>query len=101
MNESAIRPVGGTATASQSTAPETRPGGPRRWVQLMIEYVYRLASSTLATPRVAVGVSLAGIVLIMIVGILSPNFNTLGPSQQNGLYPGISLPFSGHRRIRC
>jgi len=96
MNESAIRPVGTTATASPSPAAAPRPGGPRRWVQLLIEYVYRLASSTLATPRVAVQVSLAGIILIMIVGILSPNFNTLGPTNQNGTYTGISLPFSGH-----
>jgi hypothetical protein len=96
MNESAVRPGGGTATALPRPGAESPRNGPRRWVQLLIEYVYRLASSTLATPKVAVGVSLAGIVLIMIVGVLSPNFNTLPPTNQDGLTQAISLPFSGH-----
>ena len=96
MNESAVRPGGGTATALPPPEAVRRPNGPRRWVQLAIAYVYRLANSTLATPKVAVGVSLAGIGLIMVVGILSPNFNTLWPTNQGGPYAGISLPFSGH-----
>ena len=63
MNESAVRPGGGTATAPAPSPSGPRSKGLRRLVDLATEYVYRLASSTLATPKVAVGVSLAGIAI--------------------------------------
>jgi len=110
MSESSTRHAGGgTATAPGASSPSLdapigRGGGsgrwtePRRWISEVIEFVYRLAGSTLATPKVAVGVSLAGIVLIMIVGVLSPNFNTLPPNHTGDpskLKP-VVLPLSGH-----
>lgn len=106
MSESAARPGGGTAT-SPSVLPgpldersprNPRAAGPRRLISELIEFIYRLAGSTLATPRVAVGVSLAGLLLIMLVGILSPNFNTLPPNYTGdpaNLKP-LVLPLSGH-----
>lgn len=96
MNESAVRPGGAAATAPAPEPIGPRSKGPRRWIDLVTEYVYRLASSTLATPRVAVGVSLAGIGLVMLVGILSPNFNTLTSNQTDGTVQSIILPLSGH-----
>lgn len=110
MSESSTRHAGGgTATAPGASPPSLaaspgRGGGsgrwsePRRWISEVIEFVYRLAGSTLATPKVAVGVSLAGIILIMIVGVLSPNFNTLPPNHTGDpskLQP-VVLPLSGH-----
>ncbi|MBS2965804.1 polyprenol phosphomannose-dependent alpha 1,6 mannosyltransferase MptB [Actinocrinis puniceicyclus] len=106
MSESAARPRGGTATSpgvlpgplDERTPRSLRPVGPRRLLSELIEFVYRLAGSTLATPRVAVGVSLVGLLLIMLVGILSPNFNTLPPNftgDPANLKP-IVLPLSGH-----
>jgi hypothetical protein len=96
MNESAVRPGGGTATAPAPSPSGPRSKGPRRLVELVTEYVYRLASSTLATPKVAVGVSLAGIAMVMVVGILSPNFNTLVSNASDGPVTSISLPLSNH-----
>jgi hypothetical protein len=93
----AIETATGTATAeAPHSLDAVRRPGPRRWVGEVIEFVYRLAGSTLATPRVAVGVSLTGLILIMIVGVLSPNFNTLPAiSTGDGTTP-IVLPLSGH-----
>ncbi|HEY3869573.1 MAG TPA: polyprenol phosphomannose-dependent alpha 1,6 mannosyltransferase MptB [Actinocrinis sp.] len=102
MSESASR-GGGTATvAGSAPAPAQqkprRLAGPRRWLSETVEFVYRLAGSTLATPRVALGISLAGLVLVMVVGILSPNFNTLPPNHSGdpSLLKPIVLPLSGH-----
>ena len=104
MSDSATRHGGGTATAPEplpgpsGARSSRRPAVPRRWVRGMIEFVYRLAGSTLATPRVALGVSLAGLLLIMVVGVLSPNFNTLPPTY-NGAPEDVRpivLPLSGH-----
>jgi len=109
MSESSTRRAGGTATAPgaspQSFGGPTGDGSgaprwaePRRWIGDVIEFVYRLAGSTLATPRVAMGVSLTGVLLIMVVGILSPNFNTLPPNHTgdpSALQP-LVLPLSGH-----
>jgi hypothetical protein len=102
MSDSATRHGGGTATAPDALpGPSAESGGqgrsaPRRWVSGLIEFIYRLAGSTLATPRVALGVSLTGLILIMIVGVLSPNFNTLPPDNHNGIVTPIVLPLSGH-----
>jgi hypothetical protein len=104
MSDSASRHGGGTATAPEplpkaaGERPAGGPAGPRRLVGGLIEFVYRLAGSTLATPRVALGVSLAGLLLIMLVGILSPNFNTLPPNHTGdpNLLQPIVLPLSGH-----
>ncbi len=102
MSDSATRHGGGTATAPDALpGPSQQPGRPsalRRSASGLIEFVYRLAGSTLATPRVALGVSLSGLILIMIVGVLSPNFNTLLPNHTGDpaqLKP-IILPLSGH-----
>ena len=102
MSDSATRHGGGTATApdalSGPSADSEGRSAPRRWVSELIEFIYRLAGSTLATPRVALGVSLTGLILIMVVGILSPNFNTLPPNHTgdpSNLRP-IVLPLSGH-----
>src|SRR5579872_2346919 len=106
MSESAARPGGGTATSpgvlpgplDERSPRNARSAGPRRLISELIEFIYRLAGSTLATPRVAVGVSLAGLLLIMLVGVLSPNFNTLPPNHTGdpaNLKP-LVLPLSGH-----
>jgi hypothetical protein len=95
--------VGGPGTGR--SADEPRPaGGPSGLVSRVIEYVYRLANSKLATPRSAIAVALTGIVLIMLVGIFSPNYNTLpkvplAKQTPAGLVHGvvyIVLPLSGH-----
>jgi hypothetical protein len=83
-------------------ADEPRPaGGPSGPVSRAIEFVYRLANSELATPRSAIIVSLTGIALIMLVGVFSPNYNTLPrvPFTRNDTQTGfvyIVLPLSGH-----
>jgi hypothetical protein len=88
--------LSGNRDAAPSDAPRTRAPWPGRWVGHSVEFVYRLANSTLATPKVAVAVSLTGIVLVMLVGIFSPNYNTL-PRVPNGQsYLAIALPLSGH-----
>ena len=77
-------------------APPRRAPKPGRWLSQVVEFVYRLADSTLATPRVAVAVSLAGIVLVMLVGIFSPNYNTLPRVPANDAYVAVVLPLSDH-----
>src|SRR5882757_2886169 len=102
MSDSATRHGGGTATAPSAVPGPAGDSGrrpaPRGWIGGLIEFVYRLAGSTLATPRVAMGVSLVGLALIMTVGILSPNFNTLPPNSTGdpALLKAIVLPLSGH-----
>jgi hypothetical protein len=88
--------AGTVVTVPAPPPPPPRGPGPRRWLAQATEFVYRLAGSTLATPRVAVGVSLTGLILIMLVGILSPNFNTLPPNYSGDLVEPIILPLSGH-----
>ncbi|HEV2343356.1 MAG TPA: hypothetical protein VGS97_04630 [Actinocrinis sp.] len=105
MSDSATRRGGGTATRpGELPGSLDEPGAPgsarrpRRLLGELIEFVYRLAGSTLATPRMALGVSLTGLVLVMLVGVLSPNFNTLPPNftgDPNQLKP-LVLPLSGH-----
>jgi hypothetical protein len=94
MSHSAGRGAVATAPPPPETPPRGR--GPRRWLAALTEFVYRLAGSTLATPKVAVGVSVTGLVLIMLVGILSPNFNTLPPNYSGDRIEPIILPLSGH-----
>ena len=108
MSDSATRRRGGgTATtpgvsAGSGSLDERSPRGdsrkPRRLLNELIEFIYRLAGSTLATPRVALGVSLTGLLLVMIVGVLSPNYNTLPPSFSGdpALLRPVVLPLSGH-----
>lgn len=108
MSDSATRHGGGTATtpgvlAGSATLDERTPRGgdsrgPRRLLNELIEFVYRLAGSTLATPKVALGVSLAGLLLVMVVGVLSPNYNTLPPNHTGApeLLKPVILPLSGH-----
>jgi hypothetical protein len=94
--------VGGPGTGR--SADEPRPGGPSGLVSRVIELVYRLASSKLATPRSAIAVALTGMVLIMLVGIFSPNYNTLPKVPFTKQTPTdfvhgvvyIVLPLSGH-----
>ena len=93
--------VGGGTSPAADPARTAEPGKtPRGPVQRIIEFVYKLASSTLATPRVAVAVSLAGLLLVMLVGVISPNYNTLPrvPSTKGSAtgYVYIVLPLSGH-----
>jgi hypothetical protein len=84
-----------------SPRPEDDAGeGARGPVAKLIGLVYKLANSTLATPRIAVAISLTGIALVMLVGILSPNYNTLArvPTPSPGhvfTYVAIVLPLSG------
>jgi hypothetical protein len=89
--------VGGRGKQPPS-ADEPRPAGqaPRGPVARVIEFVYKLASSTLATPKVSVAVSLTGILLVMLVGIFSPNYNTLPrvPVDYH-TFVAIVLPLSG------
>ena len=87
--------VGGRGPGRADARP---PSGkpPRGPLERMIEFVYKLASSTLATPRTAVTVSLAGIVTIMLVGIFSPNYNTLPRVPDGTNLIAILLPLSGH-----
>lgn len=105
MSDSATRRGGGTATTPGEASgsldepvPRGNPLGPRRLLSELIEFVYRLAGSTLATPRVALGVSLTGLLLVMVVGVLSPNFNTLPPNYTGdpSLLKPLVLPLSGH-----
>lgn len=108
MTDSATRRGGGGTATTPSVPPgsapldERPPGGrfrgPRRVLGELIEFVYRLAGSTLATPRVALGVSLTGLLMVMIVGILSPNYNTLPPNYTGdpGQLRPVILPLSGH-----
>ena len=95
--------VGGPGTGR--SADEPRPaGGASGLVSRVIEFVYRLANSKLATPRSAIAVALTGVVLIMLVGIFSPNYNTLpkvpftertATTIRHGVVY-IVLPLSGH-----
>ena len=85
------RTPGPTGVPTRSAAPPPR--GPLAHV---IELVYRLAGSTLATPRAAISVSLTGIVLVMLVGIFSPNYNTLPRVPEGTSFIAIVLPLSGH-----
>jgi hypothetical protein len=62
----------------------------------VIQFVYRLAGSTLATPGTAICVSLSGIVLVMLVGIFSPNYNTLPRVPDGTAVVAVMLPLSGH-----
>ncbi len=109
MSDSATRRAGGATAApvpsvsaagslDRPPAPGGRFLGPRRLLGELIEFVYRLAGSTLATPRVALGVSLTGLLLVMVVGVLSPNFNTLPPNHTGdpALLKPVILPLSGH-----
>ena len=74
-----------------------RPGKPPRGpLEHVIEFVYKLAGSTLATPKAAGAVSLLGIVLVMVVGIFSPNYNTLPRVPDGTTFVAIVLPLSGH-----
>ena len=89
--------VGGRGKQAPSAGP-ARPSGraPRGPVNRVIEFVYKLASSTLATPKASVAVSLTGILLVMLVGIFSPNYNTLPrvPVDYH-TFVAIVLPLSG------
>lgn len=105
MSEPTIsRPGGGAAAALESgrkaapagRRPPRRASGPGRWLSDVVEFVYRLADSTLATPKVAVAVSLTGIALVMLVGIFSPNYNTLPRVPFNQSYVAVVLPLSDH-----
>jgi hypothetical protein len=86
----------GGRTASPADASGRRAFRPGRWLSGVVEFVYRLADSTLATPKVAVGVSLAGIVLVMLVGVFSPNYNTLPRVYNSQSYVAVVLPLSDH-----
>ena len=109
MSDSATRQGGGgTATTpgvlAGSQPQDGRPPrggdsfGPRRVLNELIEFIYRLAGSTLATPRVALGISLTGLLMVMVVGVLSPNYNTLPPNHTGdpNLLKAVVLPLSGH-----
>ena len=74
--------------------PRARP--PRGPLDHLIEFVYRLASSTLATPKAAISISFVGIVMVMLVGIFSPNYNTLPRVPEGTNFIAILLPLSGH-----
>jgi hypothetical protein len=87
--------VVGGRTPGPSAAP-ARPRPPRGPLDRVIEFVYKLASSTLATPRTAISISLVGIVLVMLVGIFSPNYNTLPRVPDGTSFVAIVLPLSGH-----
>jgi hypothetical protein len=99
--------VGGPGSGRSAGRPRPE-DGPRGPVARVIELVYRLANSELATPRSAIIISLTGIVLIMVVGVFSPNYNTLPripftQVTQNGGqldirngFTYIVLPLSGH-----
>ena len=87
--------VGGGRTPGPA-APSARPRPPRGPLDRVIEFVYKLASSTLATPRTAISISLVGIVLVMLVGIFSPNYNTLPRVPDGTSFVAIVLPLSGH-----
>jgi hypothetical protein len=83
----------------QDRGPGTPPRAgrpPRGPLDRLIELVYRLAGSTLATPGAAISVSLVGIVLVMLVGIFSPNYNTLPRVPEGTNFIAILLPLSGH-----
>jgi hypothetical protein len=86
----------------QPSASPASPEGPenprgRGPVAHVTEFVYKLASSTLATPRAAVAISLTGLLLVMLVGIVSPNYNTLPRvTQGDHKFVAIVLPLSGH-----
>jgi hypothetical protein len=78
-------------------AADRRPGRPPRGpLGHVIEFVYRLAGSSLATPKAAISVSLTGIALVMLVGIFSPNYNTLPRLPDGTKFIAIVLPLSGH-----
>ncbi|MGH6656890.1 MAG: glycosyltransferase 87 family protein [Actinocrinis sp.] len=110
MSESATRRGGVSATPADAVSAGAAPGTPasgrspapagsprqRQLINELIEFVYRLAGSTLATPRMAVGVSVLGLLLVMAVGVLSPNFNTLPPTNYGAPTLPITLPLSGH-----
>ena len=82
---------------AQTPADARPPRGPRAGrSSSLVEFVYRLADSTLATPKVAVAVSLTGLVLVMLVGIFSPNYNTLPRVPANDAYVAVVLPLSDH-----
>jgi hypothetical protein len=91
---------GGPGSSRSADGPRPEDEGPRGLVSRALELVYRLANSNLATPRSAIMVSLAGLVLIMLVGIFSPNYNTLYRVPNIvGVRTGyiyIVLPLSGH-----
>ena len=91
--------VGGSGSGRSAASPRPE-DGPRGPVARVIELVYRLANSKLATPRSAIVISLTGILLIMAVGVFSPNYNTLPrvPFTLNGRtgFTYIVLPLSGH-----
>jgi hypothetical protein len=86
----------GNGPSADSGRPSSAKKTPRGPISSLIEFVYKLASSTLATPRVSVAVSLTGILVVMLVGILSPNYNTLAkvPASHH-TYVAIVLPLSG------
>ena len=81
----------------EPSAGSARPDeGPRGPVARIIGLVYKLANSTLATPWMAAAFALAGLGLVMLVGIFSPNYNTLArvPVKYH-IYLAIVLPLSG------
>jgi hypothetical protein len=79
--------------SAASARPDEQPHGP---VARVIGLIYKLANSTLATPRIALAISLTGIALVMLVGIFSPNYNTLAKVPVTyHTYVAIVLPLSG------
>ena len=89
-------PSAGPAHPGEPADPARTPRG-RGPVAHLTEFVYKLAGSTLATPRAAVAISLTGLLLVMLVGIASPNYNTLPRvTQGDHKFVAIVLPLSGH-----
>jgi len=94
----AVVGTGARKSSADPARPTDAPRGPRGRgpVAHVTEFVYKLASSTLATPRVSVAVSLAGLLLVILVGIFSPNYNTLTRVPVNvHVFVAVVLPLSG------